>query len=165
MIPFSEIRLALVPVLIDQFFLEPILVYFSQTNNHTHRYYFELFGLSVDILWLTIFFLLGYHLTWHHIWEFWRSFLRVLCFFLNLSAICNVADTNLLILTELSCTFSLCLCESHFYVFTKASEFPPVYSYCSFLWPIYHLNLFQRVFVGKHQRRCDMMYWQSFHSR
>ena len=69
-------------------------------------------------------------------------------FCLNLSAKYNAADSNLFVLTEMCCTISLCLCENQFYVLTNISQFPPVCSYCSFTWPIYHLNLFQGCLLG-----------------
>lgn len=103
---------------------------------------------------------LGCHLTWQHIWEFWWSFLRLFCFCLNLSVKHNAAEQTAIFLSQLNYVIQfICLCENQFYVLTTLSKILPVYSYCFFSWPIYNLKLFQYVFVGRHQRRWDMVHW------
>lgn len=105
-------------------------------------------------------FLLGCHLTWQHIWEFWWSFLRLFYFCFNRSVKHNAAEQTAIFLSELNCVIQfIYVCENQFNILTTLSKTLPVYSYCSFPWPIYDLKLFQNVFVGRHQRRWDMVHW------
>lgn len=104
-------------------------------------------------------FLLGCHLTWQHIWEFWWSFLRLFYFCFNRSVKHNAAEQTAIFCLNWTVSYNLFM-----FVKTSLIFWPPyqkLYQSIHIVLSLgqYDLKLFQNVFVGSHQRRWDMVHW------
>ena len=110
-------------------------------------------------------FLIGYHLTLHHISMSWLLFLQVPFCCQALFAIYTSESNNVLLTVGQCCTSFWHLCGNQFYELTSGLQFQPSCSYYSYPLLRCHWGLYQKQLVEMHQIQDGMMCLLSCHSK